>query len=173
MHGAAGAAKLKRDLTSGLAGGGKSAELIFTFGGPESHRETIREPENRTSGRPGRPKASTAPPSPTLTPSMDACPRVGRVAAKLESHGRIPRGYLGLGLRLVAIEGGGSGAMVMNVDPRGPGATAGIYQGDIVMEWPTGPRHRGPGAGRSDLVNALTSQIVFLSHLRVAIVSAV
>ena len=58
-----------------------------------------------------------------------------RVAAKLESHGRIPRGYLGLGLRLVALEGGGSGAMVMNVDPRGPGATAGVYQGDIVINW--------------------------------------
>jgi S1-C subfamily serine protease len=31
---------------------------------------------------------------------------IARVAASLESHGRIPRGYLGLGLRLVAIEGG-------------------------------------------------------------------
>jgi S1-C subfamily serine protease len=48
---------------------------------------------------------------------------------------QVPRGYLGLGLRLVAIEGGRSGAMVMNVDPRGPGATAGIYQGDIVVDW--------------------------------------
>src|SRR5262245_8597458 len=60
---------------------------------------------------------------------------IARVAARLESHGRIPRGYLGLGLRLVSIEGGRSGAMVMNVDPRGPGATAGIYQGDIVVDW--------------------------------------
>ena len=59
---------------------------------------------------------------------------IARVAAKLESHGRIPRGYLGLGLRLVSIESGGSGAMVMNVDPRGPGA-AGVYQGDIVINW--------------------------------------
>ena len=25
--------------------------------------------------------------------------------------------------------------MVMNVDPRGPGAAAGIYQGDIVINW--------------------------------------
>jgi len=60
---------------------------------------------------------------------------IGRVAARLESHGRIPRGYLGLGLRLVTTEGGRSGAMVMNVDPLGPGATAGIYQGDIVVDW--------------------------------------
>ena len=43
---------------------------------------------------------------------------IERVAAKLESHGRIARGYLGLGLQPVAIEGGdGSGAMVMSVDP--------------------------------------------------------
>jgi hypothetical protein len=27
------------------------------------------------------------------------------------------------------------GPMVMNVDPRGPGATAGIYQGGIVVNW--------------------------------------
>jgi S1-C subfamily serine protease len=67
---------------------------------------------------------------------------ITRVAARLESHGRIPRGYLGLGLRLVSIEGGRSGAMVMNVDPRGPGATAGIYQGDIVINWKGEPiRH--------------------------------
>ena len=38
---------------------------------------------------------------------------IARVAARLESHGRIPRGYLGLGLRLVALEGGRLGAMVM------------------------------------------------------------
>jgi S1-C subfamily serine protease len=34
---------------------------------------------------------------------------IARVAASLESHGRIPRGYLGLGLKLVAIEGGRCG----------------------------------------------------------------
>jgi S1-C subfamily serine protease len=48
---------------------------------------------------------------------------IERVAAKLESHGRIARGYLGLGLQPVATEGGDeSGAMVMSVDPQGPGA---------------------------------------------------
>src|SRR5262245_24959966 len=67
---------------------------------------------------------------------------IARVAARLQSHGRIPRGYLGLGLRLVAIEGGRSGAMVMNVDPRGPGATASIIQGDIIIDWNSKPiRH--------------------------------
>ena len=61
---------------------------------------------------------------------------IERVAAKLESHGRIARGYLGLGLQPVAIESGdGSGAMVMSVDPQGPGAAAGVYQGDIIVAW--------------------------------------
>jgi S1-C subfamily serine protease len=65
-----------------------------------------------------------------------------RAAARLEAHGRIPRGYLGLGLHPVAIEnGGGTGAMVVSVDPKGPGAAAGIHQGDVLVSWdgkPTG-----------------------------------
>jgi S1-C subfamily serine protease len=60
---------------------------------------------------------------------------IGRVAAKLETHGRIPRGYLGLGLQPVSAEGGGSGIMVMSVDPKGPGAAAGIHQGDVLVSW--------------------------------------
>jgi S1-C subfamily serine protease len=66
----------------------------------------------------------------------------GRVAAKLETHGRIPRGYLGLGLYPVSVESGGSGVMVMSVDPNGPGAAAQIEQGDILLRWdgkPVGP----------------------------------
>jgi len=68
---------------------------------------------------------------------------IERVAAKLESHGRIARGYLGLGLQPVAIEGGvESGAMVISVDPQGPGAAAGLYQGDIIVTWNSEPiRH--------------------------------
>jgi S1-C subfamily serine protease len=60
---------------------------------------------------------------------------IGRVAAKLETHGRIPRGYLGLGLQPVTVEGGGSGIMVMSVDPKGPGAAANIHQGDVLVSW--------------------------------------
>jgi len=61
---------------------------------------------------------------------------IERVAGKLESHGRIARGFLGLGLQPVAIEGGeGSGAMVISVDPHGPGVAAGIHQGDIIVAW--------------------------------------
>jgi S1-C subfamily serine protease len=63
-------------------------------------------------------------------------PTIERVAAKLESDGRIARGYLGLGLRPVAIDGGSElGAMVMSVDPQGPGVAAGIHQGDILVAW--------------------------------------
>jgi S1-C subfamily serine protease len=58
---------------------------------------------------------------------------IERVAARLEKHGHIPRGYLGLGFQLVAIEGGGRGTMIMNVEPQGPGAKAGVHQGDIIV----------------------------------------
>ena len=60
---------------------------------------------------------------------------IGRVAARLETHGRIPSGYLGLGLQPVTIEGGGSGVMVMSVEPKGPGAAANIHQGDVLVSW--------------------------------------
>jgi S1-C subfamily serine protease len=60
---------------------------------------------------------------------------IERVAARLGKHGHIPRGYLGLGFQLVAIEGGGRGVMIMNVDPQGPGAKAGVHQGDTIVTW--------------------------------------
>lgn len=60
---------------------------------------------------------------------------IERVAARLEKYGRIPRGYLGLGFQLVAIEGGRRGVMVMKVEPHGPGAKAGVLQGDIIVTW--------------------------------------
>ena len=61
---------------------------------------------------------------------------IERVAPKLAEHGRIARGYLGLGLQPVTIEGGeGSGVMIMSIDPQGPGARAGLHQGDILLDW--------------------------------------
>ena len=79
---------------------------------------------------------------------------IERVATQLERHGRIARGYLGLGLQPVRLDDGGFGAMVMNVDRDGPGAAAGIRQGDVVVAWQGTPirsvhtlsRALGPGS---------------------------
>jgi S1-C subfamily serine protease len=61
---------------------------------------------------------------------------IERVAPKLAEHGRIARGYIGLGLQPITIEGGeGSGLMIMSLDPQGPGARGGLQQGDILVEW--------------------------------------
>ena len=61
---------------------------------------------------------------------------IERVAARLSADGRIARGYLGLGLRPVAVAGGSAeGAMVMSVDAKGPGAAAGFHQGDVIVAW--------------------------------------
>jgi S1-C subfamily serine protease len=78
---------------------------------------------------------------------------IERVASQLECDGRIARGYLGLGLQPVRLEGGDEGAMVMSVDATGPGAAAGMRQGDIVVGWNGQPlrtvgivRELGPGS---------------------------
>ena len=60
---------------------------------------------------------------------------IERVAARLDSHGRIARCYLGLGLQPVRLDDAGVGAMVMSVDASGPGATAGVRQGDVIVAW--------------------------------------
>ncbi len=67
---------------------------------------------------------------------------IDRVATRLESHGRIARGYLGLGLQPVRLDDGGVGAMIMSVDAKGPGAAAGLRQGDIIVAW-NGQKVRG------------------------------
>jgi S1-C subfamily serine protease len=59
---------------------------------------------------------------------------IERVAGRLEAHGRVPRGYLGLGLQPVKLDDG-VGAMVMSVDKTGPSAAAGIRQGDVIVGW--------------------------------------
>ena len=59
---------------------------------------------------------------------------IERVASRLETHGRIARGYLGVGLQTVKLDDG-VGAMVMSVDKTGPAATAGIKQGDVIISW--------------------------------------
>jgi S1-C subfamily serine protease len=59
---------------------------------------------------------------------------IERVAGRLETHGRIARGYLGLGLQPVKLDDG-IGAMVMNVDKSGPSSAAGMRQGDVIVGW--------------------------------------
>jgi S1-C subfamily serine protease len=59
---------------------------------------------------------------------------IDRVAARLETHGRIARGYLGVGLQPIKLDDG-VGAMVMSVDKTGPSAAAGIRQGDVIVGW--------------------------------------
>jgi S1-C subfamily serine protease len=59
---------------------------------------------------------------------------IERVAPKLETHGRVARGYLGLGLQPVKLDDG-VGAMVMSVDKTGPAVAAGIRQGDVIVAW--------------------------------------
>ena len=76
---------------------------------------------------------------------------IARVAAQLETHGKVARGYLGLALQPVRVDRqGGVGAMVMNVDADGPGAKAGIHQGDVIQSWGAQPI-RSP----SELLRAL------------------
>lgn len=80
---------------------------------------------------------------------------IDRVAQRLASTGRIARGYLGLGLQPVRPDGAdGRGAMVMSVDPAGPGAAAGVRQGDIILTWQGAPME-GPLEGPLEGIGAL------------------
>jgi S1-C subfamily serine protease len=64
---------------------------------------------------------------------------VERVAPALLASGRVPRGWLGVALRPVAVPdelreaGGEAGLMVMSLSPEGPAAKAGIVAGDIIL----------------------------------------
>jgi S1-C subfamily serine protease len=59
---------------------------------------------------------------------------VARVAALLAETGRVARGYLGLGLQPVAVQGEDRrGVIVVSVDAGGPAAAAGVFQGDVVV----------------------------------------
>jgi S1-C subfamily serine protease len=61
---------------------------------------------------------------------------IKRVATALLSHGRIPRGFLGLGLQPVRVEGfDGFGAIITGVAKGGPAAVAGARQGDVIVAW--------------------------------------
>lgn len=65
---------------------------------------------------------------------------VERIAPALLTAGRVPRGWLGVALRPVAVPdelrataGEATGLMVMSLNPQGPAAKAGIVAGDIIL----------------------------------------
>jgi S1-C subfamily serine protease len=63
---------------------------------------------------------------------------IARIAPVIVDKGHISRGYLGVGLKSVALSAapGGDkrrGAMVVTLDPDGPARIAGIHQGDIIV----------------------------------------
>ena len=61
---------------------------------------------------------------------------IERIAETLLSHGRIARGFLGLGLQPVRVDGfDGFGAIVTGVVKDGPAAAAGVRQGDVIVAW--------------------------------------
>jgi S1-C subfamily serine protease len=68
---------------------------------------------------------------------------IERIAGELAAHGRVARGYLGIGLQTVPFPPSfatalgreqRSGVIVLSVEPDGPAAGAGIVPGDLVAE---------------------------------------
>src|SRR5277367_1754058 len=58
---------------------------------------------------------------------------VDAVVNALLSHGRVARGFLGVGLHPVQLPDGRSGLIVLSTESNGPAASAGILIGDILL----------------------------------------
>jgi S1-C subfamily serine protease len=71
---------------------------------------------------------------------------IGRVGQELLEHGRIRRGYLGVGVQAVAVGGTAEGSdaakrtgvMIISLDPKGPAARSALQQGDIILAFDGG-----------------------------------
>jgi len=68
---------------------------------------------------------------------------IDRIAAELVAHGRVPRGYLGVGLQPIPLPAAyagllnrtqRSGLMVLSVEPNGPAESGGVLLGDVIVE---------------------------------------
>jgi S1-C subfamily serine protease len=73
-------------------------------------------------------------------------PTINRVVETLLAHGRVPRGYLGVGIQPVRLAptlsesaGQETGLMVMSVEADSPAEKAGILQGDILVSMDNQP----------------------------------
>jgi S1-C subfamily serine protease len=73
---------------------------------------------------------------------------INRVADQLLAKGRIPRGYVGLGMQRVRLDPRlaqslspprRTGVMVVSVDPEGPAGRAGLLLGDVLTSWEGSP----------------------------------
>jgi S1-C subfamily serine protease len=66
---------------------------------------------------------------------------IERVGGELLAHGRIRRGYLGVGVQAVTVGPSSdvdpgankTGLMIISLDPKGPAAQASLQQGDIIL----------------------------------------
>lgn len=60
---------------------------------------------------------------------------IDRAASEIAAHGRVRRGYLGVGVQSVPIEASGAkaGLMVVSLDDQGPARQGGVLQGDIIL----------------------------------------
>ena len=57
-----------------------------------------------------------------------------RATEQILAHGSVARGYVGVSVQPVAVEGG-RGAIVVGLDAEGPAKKAGVLLGDIVLTW--------------------------------------
>ena len=102
---------------------------------------------------------------------------IGLVVDSLLTHGRVPRGYLGIGLQPVHLDetiqsevGQDTGLMLMSVETGSPAATAGILQGDILVAIDEQPIHQIENLqnllGSESIGQTVTAQVIRSNQVR-------